>query len=75
MQMGCFCSHSQHPTDESKEQKEKNRIINIQIAKDKHEYKSTHRLLLLGEFFSAIEIQKCLFSINAQISNSTIEHF
>lgn len=47
--MGCFCSHSQHPTDEIKEQKETNRKINNQLAKDKHEYKSTHRLLLLGK--------------------------
>ena len=48
MQMGCFCSQSQHSTDDFKEQKETNRRINNQLAKEKHEYKSTHRLLLLG---------------------------
>jgi len=49
MQMGCFCSQSQHYTDDLKDQKETNRKINTILAKEKHEYKSTHRLLLLGK--------------------------
>ena len=66
MQMGCFCSHSQHHTDDIKEQKETNRKINSQLAKDKQEYRSTHRLLLLGKpnrFVNVITIIDSMYCI------------
>lgn len=45
--MGCICSHSQHGADDS-DQRENNRRINAELARAKQEYRSTHRLLLLG---------------------------
>ncbi|CAK8674713.1 guanine nucleotide-binding protein G(s) subunit alpha-like [Clavelina lepadiformis] len=48
MPMGCFCSNPQRSTDDLREQREINRRINSELARDKHEYRSTHRLLLLG---------------------------
>ena len=46
--MGCFCSQPKAGSDETKAQTEANRRINMEIQKDKHLYRSTHRLLLLG---------------------------
>jgi len=46
--MGCLCSQPKPGSNETKEQSEANRRINIEIQKDKHLYRSTHRLLLLG---------------------------
>uniref|UniRef100_H2YUK1 Guanine nucleotide-binding protein G(s) subunit alpha n=1 Tax=Ciona savignyi TaxID=51511 RepID=H2YUK1_CIOSA len=46
--MGCFCSQHKQNDEDIKTQNETNRRINIQINKDKHDYRSTHRLLLLG---------------------------
>uniref|UniRef100_H2YUJ9 Guanine nucleotide-binding protein G(s) subunit alpha n=1 Tax=Ciona savignyi TaxID=51511 RepID=H2YUJ9_CIOSA len=48
MPMGCFCSQHKQNDEDIKTQNETNRRINIQINKDKHDYRSTHRLLLLG---------------------------
>ena len=53
--MGCICSHSQHAADDN-DQKENNRRINAELAKAKQEYRSTHRLLLLGIFAPKIMI-------------------
>lgn len=47
--MGCLCSQPKPGSDETKAQTEANRRINMEIQKDKHLYRSTHRLLLLGE--------------------------
>lgn len=46
--MGCLCSQPKSGSDETKAQTEANRRINMEIQKDKHLYRSTHRLLLLG---------------------------
>lgn len=43
--MSCFGGGD----DNVKEQSRKNKLINDQLKKDKDVYKSTHRLLLLGE--------------------------
>lgn len=43
--MSCFGGGD----DSGKDQKLKNKAINVQIKKDKDVYKSTHRLLLLGK--------------------------
>lgn len=43
--MSCFGGDD----EKGKEQKRKNKAINDQLRKDRDVYKSTHRLLLLGE--------------------------
>ncbi len=43
--MSCFAGKD----DETREQERQNKAINDQLKKDKDVYKSTHRLLLLGE--------------------------
>jgi len=49
MPMGCLCSQPNPGGEEStKQQADANRRINEIIARDKHVYRSTHRLLLLG---------------------------
>ena len=48
MPLGCLCSQP-NPGDPGKEQVDANRRINEAIARDKHVYRSTHRLLLLGK--------------------------
>ncbi|XP_078493753.1 guanine nucleotide-binding protein G(s) subunit alpha-like [Ciona intestinalis] len=48
MPMGCFCSQHDQSSEDVKEGKRTNKLITEQINKDKHEYRSTHRLLLLG---------------------------
>lgn len=45
--MSCFGGGD----EEQKDQVRKNKAINDQLKKDKDVYKSTHRLLLLGECF------------------------
>ena len=49
MKMGCICSSPHQVADELREQRETNKKINADLAKAKQEYRSTHRLLLLGK--------------------------
>lgn len=54
--MSCFGGGD----DDQKEQVRQNKAINDQLKKDKDVYKSTHRLLLLGEWYNIIITSKCL---------------
>ena len=47
--VGCFGGKS----EQTKEQMEASKAIEKMLEKDKHKYKSTHRLLLLGEYLKA----------------------
>ena len=50
--MGCLGGSSAEA--QSKEQKEKSKLIEKQLDKDRQKYKATHRLLLLGRYFYCI---------------------
>ncbi|XP_078473659.1 guanine nucleotide-binding protein G(s) subunit alpha-like [Lampetra planeri] len=47
--MGCFDSKTEDQRTDEKAQREANKKIERQLAREKQQYRATHRLLLLGE--------------------------
>jgi len=49
--MGCFSTKPGKENDEERSRHEANKRIEKQLQKDKQAYRTTHRLLLLGNHF------------------------
>ena len=59
--MSCFGGGTSETSDEVlREQARRNKVIDQQLKKDKDVYKSTHRLLLLGECSVCVCVCVCV---------------
>lgn len=67
--MGCLGnSKTEDQRNEEKAQREANKKIEKQLQKDKQIYRATHRLLLLGEFDTFLQILcACCFTDKASV--------
>jgi len=70
--MGCFNAKPEKDNEDERIRKEANKKIEKQLQKDKQTYRATHRLLLLGNEYSALITVLYLVSVYTSLQSLAV---